>query len=417
MKKTTYLLFVIALVVAMFSSCGEDRTHEYYDLTEENQWIYSKMQEVYLWRDKIKEPSRTTFFSTPSKFFSSIIYSGDKVSHFTDTISLGSYGMTLAVMRDPIGERPSKTYALVLMVEPGSPADVGGVKRGTWISSVGGSSFTTSKYSVLEWGGSTNLVAEYIEWDDDKQQYCWCAGDTLQIAAAEEYAGHAVMLDSIYTSRSNKIGYLVLNNFDGDDFIDNTQNALLRFAADEVDNVVIDLRYCAGGSIANAAAFASSLVEPELYGTVFCNMVDVYGETDTAYYYSAQQALLCDKRIFIVTGARTTGTAELFAAALNKSRPMHDLVVFGEKSAAVNTMTQRIESPYGFAINPATSYLQLAGGEQLAGVTPDFLVNELEQIENIHPLGSEQEYILYNIMYYIANGSLPGGKSVVGVVQ
>ena len=86
MEKATYLSLVIALVVAMFSSCGEDRTHEYYDLTEENQWIYSKMQEVYLWRDKIKEPSRTTFFSTPSKFFSSIIYPIFANNQIRDTI-------------------------------------------------------------------------------------------------------------------------------------------------------------------------------------------------------------------------------------------------------------------------------------------------------------------------------------------
>ena len=133
MKKAIYLSLVAMLIVALFSSCGEDRTYEYYDLTKENQWIYSRMQEVYLWRDKLKEPSRNTFFSKPSKFFSSIIYSGDKMSFFTDTVTLGTYGMTLAVMRDPIGERPNRTYALALMVEPGSPADVAGIERGTWI--------------------------------------------------------------------------------------------------------------------------------------------------------------------------------------------------------------------------------------------------------------------------------------------
>ena len=67
MKKSTYLSLLIALVVAMFTSCGEDRTHEFLEMTEENQWTYSKMKEVYLWRDKITEPKRTTFFSTTKK--------------------------------------------------------------------------------------------------------------------------------------------------------------------------------------------------------------------------------------------------------------------------------------------------------------------------------------------------------------
>ena len=168
MKKAAYLSLLLALMMAILIGCGEDRTHEYYELTEENQWIFSKMKEVYLWRDNLKEPSRTTFFSKPSKFFSSILYSGDKLSFFTDTVSVGSYGMTFAVMRDPIGVRPSKVYALVLMVEPGSPADIAGVERGTWISSVGGNAFTTTKYSMLQSGGITELVTEYIDYDDEK---------------------------------------------------------------------------------------------------------------------------------------------------------------------------------------------------------------------------------------------------------
>ena len=407
MKRTTYLSLVIALVMAMFSSCGEDRTHEYYDLTQENQWTYSKMQVVYLWRDMIKEPSRSTFFSTTTKFFSSLLYSGDKISFFTDTVSAGSYGITFAVMRDPIGERPSKAYALVLMVEPGSPADIAGVERGTWISSVGGTALTTSRYSMLQSGGNTNLVTEYIDYDDDVQRYCWNAGDTLQIGASRDCSERALYLDTVYTVRSKNVGYLVINNFNGDDFIDRTQNALLRFAASEVNEVVIDLRYCSGGSIVNAASLASSFVDPELYGTAFCNLLDADGETDTTYCYAAQQTSLSENRLHVIIGEQTAGAGELFVTALNKSRSMYDLMIFGAKSKGVNTMTSRFESPYGFAINPATNYIALSGGEQLTAVAPDYSVSELQHVENIHPLGSEQEYMLYNILYYSTNGALP----------
>ena len=407
MKRATYLSLVMALIVAIFSSCGEDRTYEYYDLTQENQWIYSKMQEVYLWRDKIKEPSRSTFFSTTTKFFSSLLYGSDKVSYFTDTVSTGSYGMTFAVMRDPIGERPSKAYALVLMVEPGSPADIAGVERGTWISSVGGMALTTSKYSMLQSGGNTNLVTEYIDYDDDAQRYFWNAGDTLQIGASCNYTERAVYLDTIYTVRSKNIGYLVVNNFNGDDFIDRTQDALLRFAANEVSEVVFDLRYCSGGSIANATSLASSFVEQDLYGTAFCNLLDADGEVDTTYCYAPQQTSLSESRLHVIIGEQTAGAAELFVTALNKTRSMYDLMIFGAKSKAVNTMTSRFVSPYGFAINPATNYIALAGGEQLTAVAPDYPVSELQHVENIHPLGSEQEYMLYNIFYYSTNGVLP----------
>lgn len=407
MKKGIHISIILFFVVAILSSCGEDRTHEYYEKTEENQWTYSKMKEVYFWRDKIKEPSRTTFFSTPSKFFSTILNSSDKMSFFTDTISTGSYGMTFALMRDPISVRPSKVYALVLMVEPGSPADIAGVERGTWISSVGGTTLTTSKTSLLQSGGSTKLVTEYIEYDDDTHKEYWVSGDTLQLGAATNYNEQAIYLDTIYTVRSKKIGYLVINNFNGEDFIKNTQAALLRLAANEVSDVVIDLRYNSGGSIINAASLASSFVVPELYGTPFCKIVDADGEIDTTYYYSAQQTSLYEKSLHIVTGERTKGTAELLTAALNKSRPMYDLMTFGSRSAASNLITKRFESPYGFAINPVTNCMALESGENLTATSPDFQLNELEHIQHIHTLGSEQEYLLYNIFYYITNGYMP----------
>ena len=411
MKKSTYLSLLLALFMAMFTSCGEDRTHEYYEKTEENQWTYSKMKEVYLWRDKITEPKRTTFFSTTKKFFNSLIYSGDKVSYFTDTISAGSYGVTFTVMRDPIGVRPSKVYVLALMVEPGSPADIAGVKRGTWISSVGGAAFTTTKYSMLQSGGNTSLVTEFIEFDDETQKYYWEAGDTLQMEASVNYTEQALYLDSIYTVREKKIGYLVLNNFDGEEFTQKTQDALQRFALGDVDEVVIDLRYCNGGSTANAASLASSFVPGELHGTPFCMLADADNEIDTTYCYTEQQVALDGTKLYVIIGNQTTGVAELFATALNKSLPMYDLRTFGAKSAGANVMTEKFESPYGFSINPATSQVLLADSTLLQTMTPDYEVNELEQPVQIHKLGSEQEYMLFNIFYFSSYGMLPGDRS------
>lgn len=414
MKKATYVSLVIAFVVAMFSSCGEDRTHEYYEKTEENQWIYSKMKEVYLWRGQIKEPSRTTFFSNTTKFFNSLIYSGDKVSYFTDTISAGSYGVTFTVMRDPFGVRPSKVYALALMVEPGSPADIAGVKRGTWISSVGGTSFTTTKYSMLQSGGNTSLVTEFIEFDDETEKYYWETGDTLQMGASLDYTEQALYLDSIYTVREKNIGYLVLSNFDGEEFTQQTQDALQRFTQSDVDEVIIDLRYCGGGSITNAASLASSFVQDELHGTPFCMLADADNEIDTTYCYSQQQVALDCTKLYVIIGSQTSGAAELFATALNKSLPMSDLLTFGAKSVGANVMTEKFESPYGFSINPATSQILLADSTLLQAMTPDYALNELEKPVQVYALGSEQEYMLFNIFYLASKGMLPEDKSSDG---
>jgi hypothetical protein len=90
---------------------------------------------------------------------------------------------------------------------------------------------------------------------------------------------------------------------------------------------------------------------------------------------------------------------------------MYDLLTFGAKSAGANVMTEKFQSPYGFSINPATSHILLADSTLLQAMTPDYAVNELVQPVQIHELGSEQEYMLYNIFYLAINGMLPGDRS------
>jgi hypothetical protein len=90
---------------------------------------------------------------------------------------------------------------------------------------------------------------------------------------------------------------------------------------------------------------------------------------------------------------------------------MYDLLTFGAKSAGANVMTEKFESPYGFSINPATNQILLADSTLLQAMTPDYAVNELEQPVQVHALGSEQEYMLFNILYLASNGMLPGNSS------
>lgn len=43
--------YLIAIASMAMIGCGEDRSHEFYELTKENQWTYNTMKEAYLWAD------------------------------------------------------------------------------------------------------------------------------------------------------------------------------------------------------------------------------------------------------------------------------------------------------------------------------------------------------------------------------
>lgn len=406
-NRNIFIFYLVSIFVLI--SCGKDRTEEYIEQTQENQWIYNTMKEVYLWKEDIKELQQAEFFNSQEKFFSSLLHKDDKASFMTETLAINDYGMSIATMRDPIAEKPSQVYALVLFVEPNSPAAVAGIRRGMWISAINGKSLTTSSQSELEKGDAIALTTEYIEFDNEENKHFWVQGETINVAASTAYEICNIGFDNIYTVRDKKIGYMLCNNFNGDNFIEKANGVMEKFIASDVSDIIIDLRYNTGGKISNAALLASMLVPSDLNGTPFCTLKDNTETVDTIYNYTEQQFCAGEKKIHFITGEATKGTAELLVHSVNASRDMYDVFVIGAKSSGVNIMIEEFESPYGFSISPATAITYISNGEKMTadGIKPDYAYDELKNKNSIYPLGDEQEYLLYNTCYIIATGTAP----------
>ena len=396
------------LLATLLLSCGDDRSGEYYELTKENQWIYSAMQEHYLWGDSLPSLDSKQYFKTTSAFFSSLLNKRDKASFFNDSVASGSYGLTFTLMRDPLAIRPGKVYALVLNVAPGSPAWEKGIRRGTWISAVNGKALSTSSTDVLTTGAGIDVAVEYVDYDDE-DGYMWVADDTVSVSAATDITDTALLLDSVYNVRDSKVGYIVLNNMSGDTFVEQTQQVLLDFATEQVSDIVLDLRYCKGGTISNAASLASALVPVSAYGTPFCTLLGAAEEIDTVYNYSAQMTNLSDKKLYIITGNRTHGVAELLVSSVEVTRGASEVLTIGARTNGGGMMTKSIRSPYGFTINPVVAIMCNVAGEVLpsSGIAAECAVDELANPVGVHKLGGGQEHLLYNVLYLIVNGSLP----------
>ncbi|MBR4065278.1 MAG: hypothetical protein IKJ97_00835 [Bacteroidaceae bacterium] len=408
MKKSfSYMFMSMLLALPLLLSCGEDRTHEYLEMTEENQWTYSTMKDVYLWAGEMNAPDRKSFFGTTSKFFSSLLVKKDKVSFFTDSVSEGSYGFKFSLVRDPLGEVMSRYYALVLYVEPGSPAHSAGIRRGTWISGIDGKNLNSSSGKQLQSGAAAMVATSIIDYDDENEKYFWVQGDTLSMQHSVALENRAIFMDTLLDMRSGKTGYLVCRNMNGTSFADDVQKTMLGFAAADVADIIIDLRYCSEGTIENAATLASILVPQTLNGNLFATLK---GKGDDVIYNYAEQPInLSDKRLFFIIGNETKGIAELLVESVNASRGMHDVIIVGTKSAGANVLTRNYMSPFGFSINPAVAVIQASDGEDLQaeGIAPDYPLNELEEGKYVYPLGNRQEYILRNLEYFIINGFMP----------
>lgn len=418
--KMRYNVAACLFVLLMFlSSCGEDRTYEYLELTQENQWIYEKMQDVYLWSDSMKRPDRKSFFAKESTFFQSLLHRTDRYSHFADSAISTSYGLGYAIMRDPLGVQRSKNYALVLFVEPGSPAANAGLKRGDWITKIGKYILNASNYGYLDRGGAASVFTSRIVLDEESMEYVWQEGDTLQMGAATTLSPIDVYVDTVYSQRGRKIGYLVCNSFsaDGKEAI---LSSIENFKQQNIGELIIDLRYNRGGSIAVAAEAASMIVPAENVGGTFCKLAynSLNSDRDTIYKYVQSNTLSLGK-VYIICGAETRGAAEAFIAALRKALGYNNVAVIGETTAAEYVATETIESPYNFSITPAAAFVEGGDGANLygAGVVPGYTMDELSDFYRIYNLGNTQEYMLYNTIYYIVNGSFPQYEAAKANVQ
>ena len=164
MRKIQTLIYM-ALLLA-FTSCGEDRSDEFYELIEDKLWIEQVMREYYLWYEDIPAiENENDYFKEPATFFKSLLSKdamngkGDKFSYMEEIPTVetaesrsvnwtSTYGLGFNLYNDPTGTT-NHTFARVLYVLTDSPAYKAGIQRGVLISTINQERITTSNAEKL----------------------------------------------------------------------------------------------------------------------------------------------------------------------------------------------------------------------------------------------------------------------------
>ncbi len=403
-NKTFILLTIFAM---LFCSCGEDRTAEFNELTKENQWIYSKMKEVYLWAGEIGDVSQKNYFSTPAQFFGNLLNkSKDNASFFSsdEEESVPDYGISYTMLRDPLGVSPSRQYALISYVEPNSVAKAAGLERGMWVAEIDGKRVNTTNIKKITSGTGAELKIDAIEYNDDTEEYFWENVENITLPASADYDVTPVPVVTIIDEITSKSGYILCNKFDNEKM----SAALSEVLSGEVDNIILDLRYNTSTSLTDAAQVASAFIPADKEGTAFCLLDrNIDAEEKESIALPAASTNASDKPLYIVTTQKTGGVVDAFIKGIQTLRGTTNVIIVGQPSSGTHLYTECYESPYLFKINPATAYICDPAGEFLTTPLPDYVVDEYSDYRHVYPLGNRQEYIIYNVNYIIANGTLP----------
>ncbi len=310
----------------------------------------------------------------------------------------------------------------VTYVYPGSDAGLVGVKRGWKINKLNGTTLNYDQPSVdllnrvlvNEVNSGKSADFEFIKPDGSTQI------NTFQV---KKYTANPILYqDVINTPGGGKVGYAVYNHFfkitgtEIDDLFNYFQN-------NQVNDLILDLRYNLGGLTATQEVLANYIAPPSANGGVMYTfeynqqlqnnnyplLKKKFGWPDNFFSKEkntvkfAKRGSLNLSRVFIIVSDNTASSAELL---INNLKPVMNVQLIGDKNTKgkpVGFFGISLFDKVTFYTVSFRTYNRSNQGDYYTGFKPDQPM--YDGVDK--SWGDQTEDCLYAALYYINNGSYP----------
>ena len=339
------LLFIFSCYFASCHSKSNDTSIQPgpVDKTAENSLVnsftWSVMDELYLWRDKIKEKPDSTI--SPKKFFEKIAFrKKDRWSLIVDNYQKlineingksESFGFSLYPM---LLEDKQSVVTVVMYVYPDSPAFRAGLKRGDIITTVNGESLKRTNYQKLLSLNSLSINLAELKGKSLRQQK-----KAISLSKSE-VKSNPVHTSKIIERSGKKIAYLNYMSFIPE-YDNQLESEFAKYQSENVTELVLDLRYNGGGDMHSAIKLGSMIAPSSALDQVF--LKKIWNDVATEYFnetYSPDHKMLTEKftktkanlnlsRLYVITSKSTASASELI---INNLRPYMEVITIGEKT-------------------------------------------------------------------------------------
>lgn len=425
-KHISHLIYGWLALMGLLSSCGEDRSGEYYALIATKTWIYEVMQENYLFYEDIPAEEKLDFFKKPADFLASAASSKDQkggyvFSHVDSVLTTSRatstypcFGFEAALVRELNALR-------VLYVQPNSPAKEAGLKRGDWIIAIDSQKISISNYSTYITHptkahrftlGKYNPYPENV----DDPEFNYVEFDTLGVVQMPEpryVEEQDVLKYGIISSGNRKAFYLLYNEFGEDTKA--LKEVLSQLGGQQFDDFILDLRYNPGGYVNTAHELGSALAPATAMGQPFLHMIynDKINKTETLNLEASPLTggvNLSYENLYVLTSENTASASEII---INCLKPYMEgrLYQVGAATFGKNVAQQlftNAEAP-GIELWLTTTYLSNSQGYYdyfKEGLLPDFEIEENYGAE-LGDFGSAEDQLMQPVLYRMENGSFP----------
>ncbi|WP_069658902.1 S41 family peptidase [Arcticibacter eurypsychrophilus] len=408
-----WLLFILIFSFTQ-SSCKKDNTEPDYPSGSNqyiNNWVMDSMKVYYYWNNAL--PSKSNLDQEPLDFFSSIKNTDDRFSRLTNPSYRESYypslvhtfGFDLVVYE----ESSSTIKTALVLVVPGTQAQVVGLQRGSIIKSINGTQPLASNIANLV---ESAIAKRSITLDIE--------GKSTVTLGATLISENPVYLYKVFKNGGKPTAYLFYNSFEGRSKFD-LQDAFAFFKNANATELIIDLRYNPGGDIGMSAALAavlSNVNQDDIFveykgnknaGTRREAFEKTISKISPGYSFSFQELeamRLPISRVFILTGTHTASAAEFLIKSL---RPYVTVVqvgntTLGKDMASFTISDGNTGKNNNWSIEPMIFklYNSKSEGDYPSGLVPDIPANEFS--ETLVPFGDLSDPLIKSALSRI-NGT------------
>ena len=402
---------------------------------DENNWLRSWSHETYLWYNELPDID-PALIEDPNEYFdlmktSSITSNGlpkdrfhfaentEEYNQYNETGVFAGYGFNFIFL-----ETTPLRKVIVIFSEPNSPASDNNIKRGAEIISVNGQALDYADADIFNTGLFPEKLGEYHSFEIKDLNALSTRTVVLQ---SSEIVTVPVHTQKIIERADKKIGYLTLNSF----FVASAEQQLIDamdfFKNNQINELVLDLRYNGGGYLSMSADLGTMLAGNASLGSVFTEIAlnDKLSNENTTYRFSATSSSnlsvpygtelpkLDLPRVYILATENTASASEYL---INGLRGIDiEVILIGSTTTG---------KPYGWIPedNCGTTYstIQFKGenakgyGDFADGFVPSFEDNGTDRVRGCPVyddltklLGDESEHMLATALFFIDNNECP----------
>ena len=337
----------------------------------------------YLWYDKIDTNIDSSSFTTPMSMIDAIRYR---------ELDKWSYAQTYQEYEDFSNQKSTGSFGFyygnnfqVLNIVLDSPAYKSGLKRGDIITQINDQNI--SDEVLLNAKANLNIASKFKVIRDNK---------SLELDITPSIYTFRVTDYKILNMSNKKIGLLRYDQFTSAS-ITQLDKAFKYFKDNSIDELIIDLRYNGGGSLATTSILLDKITGISYNKKLqfYLNYNDIQQKFNENYYFEKDDNSLDMKRVFFLTTSNSASASEV---AINSLKPYIDVKLIGSTTHGKPVgMSGRSYGNYVYWLINFTILNSNSSGEFYNGLSVDCKVDD----DFNYPRDNINEDMLEEALYYI----------------